>query len=113
MAVSGVMLGWWSAKNIPWAKTVLMDRMRREKKVVVPTSTQRRWPNKTQETNAPHSSIFQGRMLLMEAHLKRTFIRCQNPVAAASSSSLVGLCGILGMCRYFETVVAIDSSCSG
>ena len=43
--------------------------------------------------------MFQGRTLRMENHLNRTFNRDQNPVAAASNSSLVGRWGIVGMCE--------------
>ncbi len=80
-----------------------------EKKVVVPTKIHTRCPNKNHETNAPHSSAFHGRMLLIENHLKRTRNRCRNPLAAASNSSFVGRCGILGKCRYLDMESASDS----
>lgn len=63
-------------------------------------------PSINHETKAPHSSAFQGLMERMDAHLKRTRSRCQKPVAAARSSSFVGLCG---KCKYFETDDASDS----
>jgi len=55
------------------------------------------FPSTNHDTNALQSSMFHGRELLMENHLKRTFIRDQNPVAAASNSSLDGACGIFGI----------------
>jgi hypothetical protein len=81
---------------------VLIVNITREKNVVVPTKIQTMCPNRNQDTNAPHSSAFQGLMLLMENHLKRTLRRSRNPLAAASSSSLVGRCGIFGRCRYLD-----------
>lgn len=83
-----------------------MEKIRREKKVVVPTRIQTRWPNMNHETNAPHSSAFQGRISRIDIHLNLTFILDQKPVAAASSSSFVGL---LGSCRYLDTDAAIES----
>lgn len=94
---------------LPWANTVLINKIISEKKVVVPTRIHTRCPKKTQETNAPHSSAFHGRMLLMENHLNRTFNRCRNPLAASSSSSFVGRCGIFGRCRYLDMESASDS----
>jgi hypothetical protein len=84
--------------SLPCATTVLIDRITREKKVVVPTKTQTIFPSTNQETKALQSSTFQGRTLLIENHLKRTFRRDQNPVAAASSSSFVGRWGNFGRC---------------
>ena len=98
--------------RLPWANMVLMERMMREKKVVVPTRIQTKCPNRNQETNAPHSSAFQGRMLRIENHLKRTLSRSPKPLAAANSSSLVGRCGIFGRCMYLYMEFARDS-CSG
>ena len=94
----------WIVVIVPCATTVLIEKINREKKVVVPTRIQTIFPKTNQETKALQSSIFQGRTLRIENHLKRTFSRDQNPVAAASSSSFVGRCVILGMCgrwRYF------------
>lgn len=53
----------------------MINRMIREKKVVVPTKIQTRCPNKNHDTKAPHSSAFHGRILLMENHLNRTLSR--------------------------------------
>lgn len=92
-----------------------MVRMTMEKKVVVPTRIHSRWPSMNQETNAPHSSAFQGRMLRIECHLNRACRRCQKPVAAARNSSLVGRGGIFGRwdCRYFDMEAAMDSASPG
>lgn len=81
-------------------------RIRSETKVVVPTRIHTKWPNRIHDKKAPHSSALNGRVLRMENHLKRTLSLCQNPVAAAKSSSLVGRGGIFGRCgkcRYFDT----------
>lgn len=64
------------------------------------------------DTNAPHSSAFQGLMLLIDIHFSRTFDLSQNPLAAARSSSLVGRWGIFGRCgrcKYLDMDEAIDS----
>jgi hypothetical protein len=73
-----------------------MDRINSEKKVVVPARIHTMCPRNTHDTKAPHSSAFHGRMLRIETHLKRILSRCQNPLAAARSSSLVGRCGRCG-----------------
>lgn len=78
--------------------------------MVVPTKIQTIWPNRNHETNAPHSSAFHGRMLLIDIHLNRTLKRSQKPLAAASSSSFVGRWGIFGRCKYFDTDAARDSA---
>lgn len=76
--------------------------MRSETKVVVPTKIQTMCPRTNQETNALQSSTSQGRALLMENHLNRIFSLDQKPVAAASSSSFVGRCGIFGRCGRWK-----------
>ena len=80
-----------------------------EKNVVVPTRIHTKCPNSTQDIKAPHSSMFQGLMLLIETHLKRTLSLSQKPFAAANSSSLLGRCSICGIWRYFDTDAVIDS----
>ncbi len=77
-------------KNIPCAKTVLIERTTREKKVVVPTRIHTKWPSINQDTKAPHSSAFHGRIDLIDIHLNRTLSLCRKLVAADKSSSLVG-----------------------
>jgi hypothetical protein len=74
-----------------------MENITREKNVVVPMKIHAMFPNTNQDTKALQSSIFHGRTLLIENHLKWTFSRDQKPVAAARSSSFVGRWGILGM----------------
>lgn len=77
--------------------------------MVVPTRIHTKCPNNIQDTKAPHSSALNGLALRIENHLKRTLSLCQNPVAAAKSSSFVGRwgifgrCGKCGRCRYLET----------
>lgn len=82
--------------------------------MVVPTRIQTKCPNNIHDTKAPHSSALNGLALRIENHLKRTLSLCQNPVAAARSSSFVGRWGIFGRCgrcRYFETD-SVRLSCS-
>lgn len=76
---------------------------------MVPTKIHTICPNTNQDTNAPHSSAFHGRMLRMENHLKRTFSRWPKPLAAARSSSFVGRWGIFGRCRYLDMESARDA----
>ena len=64
--------------------------MTREKNVVVPTKIHTKCPSINQDTKAPHSSAFHGRMDRMDIHLNLTFNRCRKLVAAARSSSFVG-----------------------
>lgn len=66
--------------------------MASETNVVVPTISQMMWPRNIHEMKAPISSVLNGLKLRIENHLKRIPSRCQKLVAAARSSSFVGLC---------------------
>ena len=70
---------------------MLIARIARDTKVVVPITSQSRCPMNIHDKNPVISSTLYGRMLLMVDHLKRIRMRDQNPVAAAISSSFVGL----------------------
>jgi hypothetical protein len=91
----------------------LIDKITREKKVVVPIKIQAMFPSTNHETKALQSSMFHGRELLIENHLNLTFSRDQNPVAAASSSSLDGRWGIFGICGRWIYCLDEDDGSSG
>ena len=90
-----------------------MEKITREKNVVVPTAIQTMFPRTNQETKALQSSTFHGRALLIVNHLNRTFNRDQNPVAAASNSSLVGAWGIFGRCGRCRYLLGEEGDSSG